>query len=190
MSKQEIRQEIRKQRDRYQFIHRDSVRIWDILEQSSLYKKARTIFTYCSFGSEVETFFTLEPMMRHGKKVCLPRLKDKSYMEFHVLEHLKRLERNRYGVYEPPMWEATCVPAADSLMLVPGVAFDLQGNRIGFGGGFYDCYLQRHPQTRTMGICFDFQLLEGTIPVEETDQKLQYILTTRGIYNVEEGVWL
>ncbi len=190
MNKQEIRKEIRGQRDRYQFIHRDSVRIWDILEQSTLYKKAKTIFTYCSFGSEVETIFTLEPMMRHGKKVCLPRLKDKPQMEFHLLEQLKKLERNRYGVYEPPIWASTCTPDADSLMLVPGVAFDLEGNRIGFGGGFYDCYLQRYPETVTMGLCFDFQLLEDTIPVEETDQKLQYILTTRGIYNVEEGIWL
>ena len=190
MSKQDIRREIRNRRDRYHYIHRDSVRIWDILEQSSLYHKAKTVFTYCSFGSEVETYFTLEIMLRHGKRVCLPRMQDKPKMEFHVLEGLKHLKRNRFGVYEPPMWESVCVPDADSLMLVPGVAFDTLGNRIGLGGGFYDCYLQRYPWTLTLGLCFDFQLLEEPIPVEETDQKLRYLLMPRGIYNVEKGAWI
>ena len=184
---------MRSRRDRYAYVHRDSVRIWDILEQSSLYQQAKTIFTYVSLGSEVETYFTLEPMLRQRKKVCLPRLKDKPEMEFHVLDQVKRLERNRYGIYEPAQWDPVCTPDSGALMLVPGLAFDAFGNRVGFGGGFYDCYLQRFPQTVTMGLAFDFQFIENyekAIPAEETDQKLQYILTPKGIYSVQEGAWI
>ena len=193
MTKQEIRQAMRTKRDRYPSIHIDSVRIWDLLEHSKLYQKAQRIFTHCSFGSEVETVFTLEHMLRQGKEVYLPRLQERRQMEFHVLEYVKKLERNRFGVYEPPMWERIGTPDAKSLMLVPGVAFDVMGNRVGFGGGFYDSYLERFPNTLTMGMCFDFQFIEDRdmlIPTEATDRKMDYVLTPRGIYSIEEGSWI
>ena len=182
---------MRAKRDRHPNIHRDSVRIWDTLEQSSLYQRAQTIFAYFSFGSEVETFFALEQMLRQGKRVCLPRLGEKRQMSFHELEQMKGLERNRFGVYEPPLRAALCEPDARSLMLVPGLAFDAMGNRIGFGGGFYDCYLQRFPETVTVGLAFDFQFMEEeTIPAEETDRRLQYVLSPKGIYSVQEGTFI
>ena len=63
----------------------------------------------------------------------------------------------------------------------------------GFGGGYYDTYLEKFPNTKTMGICFDFQLIEDKnfeLPTEPTDRQVDYILMPRGIYNVKEGIMI
>ena len=192
-TKNEIRMEMRQKRNSYPSVQFDSVQAWNVLESSDLYWNAKSIFTYCSFGSEVETVFTFERMLQHGKKVYLPRMKGPRFMEFHEMEHLKELERNRLGVYEPPVWAEIGTPDENSLMLIPGLVFDLKGNRLGFGGGYYDTYLEKFPNTKTMGICFDFQLIEDKnfeLPTEPTDRQVDYILMPRGIYNVKEGIMI
>ena len=192
-TKQEIRMEMRQKRNSYPSVQIDSVKVWDVLESSDLYWNAKSIFTYCSFGSEVETVFTFERMIKQGKKVCLPRMMGPRTMEFHELEHLNQLERNRFGVYEPSMWTPVTTPDANSLMLIPGLVFDKNGNRLGFGGGYYDTYLEKFPNTKTMGVCFDFQLIldEGfELPIEPTDRMVDYILMPRGIYDVKKGIML
>lgn len=181
---------MRIRRDRYPDVHKDSVRIWDVLEKSVLYRNAQSIFTYISCGSEVETYFTLDQIRRQGKQFYLPRIQEGGRMDFYGVENIYHMERNRYGIYEPSMREQKKEPDAHSLMLVPGLAFDLSGERIGYGRGYYDRYLQRFPELTTVGLCYDFQITAEPLPADDTDRKLQYLISPRGLYSVEKGAWL
>lgn len=113
-------------------------------------------------------------------------------MDFYQIEEGQRLERNRFGIYEPPERALRQEPDQNTLILVPGLAFDDKGGRIGFGSGYYDRYLERHAKANmtTVGICFDFQLLQEPVPSDDTDQKMQYVLTPKGMYAVKEEIWL
>ena len=190
MNKQQVRNEMRRKRERYPHIHRDSVQIWDTLEKSLVYRRAKSVFTYCSYGSEVETYFWLETVKRQGKRLCLPRIRENYQMDFYELAKAAHMERNQYGIYEPSPWENQWIPDQDTLIIVPGLAFDLSGGRIGYGGGYYDRYLQRYPGSVAMGLGFDFQLVEETLPTEAEDQRLQYLLLPKGLYDVKRGSWI
>lgn len=181
---------MRIRRDKHPGVHRDSVRIWDVLEKNPLYQKAKNIFSYCSFGSEVETYFWLENVKRDGKRLCLPKVRADNQMDFMEVDVMQHMERNRYGIYEPSERAAVWVPDEHSLLLLPGLAFDYLGNRIGYGSGYYDRYLEKHPKPVTMGLCFDFQFCREVLPTGEQDQKVQYVATPQGIYCVGKGAWI
>ena len=123
-------------RDQYAYTHRDSIRIWDHLEQSPIYQQAHTIFAYFSFRSEVETYLIMEHALRYAKTLCLPRIEEGHKMTFYRQQDRTSLQRNRFGIYEPLPWAPKQEPDAETLMLVPGLAFDYQGGRIGYGSGF------------------------------------------------------
>ncbi len=169
------------------------MKIWHHLEQSALYQKARQIFAYASFGSEVETYTMIESSRRLGKRVCLPRVNTgtadpqaERTMEFREISMPHTVERSRFGIYEPAFWEQICTPEEDTLILVPGLAFDYAGGRIGFGKGFYDRYLSRFRQGIRMGVCFEFQVTEKQLPCGEMDERMQYLLLPGGLYSIQE----
>lgn len=190
MTKQELRKNMHKKRDRYAYIHRDSMRIWDILEKSTIYQEAETIFAYCSFRSEVETWVMIENALRQGKRLCLPRIKEGHQMTFYLHENRMHLQKNRFGIYEPSAHALKQEPDLQTLMLVPGLVFDDRGGRIGYGSGYYDRYLSRYPFLRTMGLCYDFQLQQEKLELSLQDRPMQYLLTPQGIYETEKGEWL
>jgi 5-formyltetrahydrofolate cyclo-ligase len=88
-------------------------------------------------------------------------------------------ETGRWGLEEPPARGAPLVPDSRTLILVPGVAYDRDGYRLGYGGGYYDRYFHRHPCSR-MGLCFaDFLLPQ--LPAEAHDQRVSYVMTELGL---------
>ncbi|MCI8633736.1 MAG: 5-formyltetrahydrofolate cyclo-ligase [Lachnospiraceae bacterium] len=190
MTKQQLRKKMNEKRDQYAYTHRDSIRIWDLLEKSPLYQQAHTIFAYFSFRSEVETYMVMEHALRYQKALCLPRIEEGHRMEFYLQEDRSSFQRNRFGIYEPAPWARRQEPDQKTLMLVPGLAFDYQGGRIGYGSGFYDRYLERYRFVKTVGLCFDFQLQEEALEMDEKDFRMQYIAAPKGIYCVEKGEWL
>lgn len=124
---------------------------------SDVYRNARTIYGYLPFNQEVRTLPLLQQALSDGKQLALPKCFGRE-MRFIQMTDLSRIRISSFGAPEPledfPIAED---PAA--LVLVPGLAFDASGHRMGYGGGFYDRFLSKEPTHPTIALCFDFQIL-------------------------------
>ena len=121
------------------------------------YRQAKTIYGYLPYNQEVRTVPILEQALLDGKQVAVPKVYGDT-MRFIVLADLTATEKSDMGIPEPIADE----PVANdpyALVLMPGLAFDRQGNRMGYGGGFYDKFLQAEPHHPTVALCYDFQML-------------------------------
>jgi len=131
--------------------------------ETELYKKSESILSYVSIHGEFETKYVNRRILAEGKTLLLPKTYEKRVMKAFEVIDLKSLEKNSFGLHEP--LETT--EKLPDLIIIPGVAFDINGNRIGFGGGFYDRYLEGK-KIRTIGLCYGFQIVDN-IPKEEHD---------------------
>ena len=133
------------------------------------FAEADGVFTYLSFGAEVDTRILIECAWTVGKAVALPRVVPGTrQMRWYAVDSLDCLERSSFGVEEPPADPAREVTPRDfhtPVALVPGLAFDREGYRLGYGGGFYDKFLAQEPEHPTLALCYGFQLF----PCLETD---------------------
>ena len=180
MEKRALRREMKRRRQAISEAERqDMSRIaWHRLWESKPFQRAQTIFLYLGFGSEMETAALAEECWKRGKRTAFPRVTGPRQMEFFYATALNDFEAGSYGVLEPPYEEAKrALPDAGTVILVPGLAFDRRGYRIGYGGGYYDAYLTRYPDCTAIGTCFDFQLLTEDLPAEAHDRTLQYVVT-------------
>ena len=140
---------------------------------SPLYKEAKTIYGYLPYNQEVRTVPMLEQALREGKRVAVPKVYGDE-MKFIYLDDLTKVEKGYSGIPEPILDE----PVADdatALVLMPGLAFDPQGHRIGYGGGFYDKFLASEPDHPTLALCYDFQMLPH-LETEEFDMPVDCVL--------------
>lgn len=151
------------------------------LVQTEAYKKAKSIWTYVSMPREVQTFPLIEAAWEDGKKVAVPKVVGSDTLQFIELTSYDQLEEGYFHVLEPTSGDRAEDESA--LIVMPGVAFDLSGNRIGYGKGFYDRFLISHPTHPTAAFSFDFALRDH-IPAEEHDQKPDLIITDRRIIRV------
>ncbi|MBR4726506.1 MAG: 5-formyltetrahydrofolate cyclo-ligase [Clostridia bacterium] len=148
------------------------------LTDSGLYRDAGLILAYVSIRSEVETRAIISHALAHNKTVAVP-LCVGDQMEFCRISALDQLRPGRFGVPEPdPASCARCDPPPSALCLVPGLAFDRSGRRLGYGAGFYDRYLAAHAVIR-LGLCAA-RCLADALPAEPTDQTMDLILTESG----------
>lgn len=175
-TKQEIREQLKKVRKRLEDSDwkQATDKITEKVIQSDAFREATDIFCYMSIANEVGTTGIIEEAWRLGKEVWMPKVSGTD-MDFYQVQSLEELRTGAFGVPEPS-GEGEKASAEDGLMIVPGVAFDREGHRIGYGKGYYDQYIRRHPAVITMGIAFDFQLMEK-IPVEEQDENVDFIVT-------------
>lgn len=138
-----------------------------------LYRQASAVYGYLSFNQEVYTIPLLEQILADGKRVAVPKVESGS-MVFYWMEDLTQVQPGYAGIPEP---DGSQPPADDAaaLVLVPGLAFDTAGNRMGYGGGFYDKFLaaRSHP---TIALCYDFQLL-STLEPQPHDIPVDVVLT-------------
>lgn len=151
--------------------------------------RSRILLCYVSYGSELDTHELIQEALRLEKEVYLPKVLPGHQMEFFRIEALDELQPGFHGIPEPPESSqihrgipeteegaasatAQYMDFGQALMVMPGVAYDPWGNRLGYGGGYYDRYLAAHPQflTYSIGIGHSCQLVEE-LPVEETDCK-------------------
>lgn len=162
------------------------------------YREAEVILAYVNYKSEVETTFLIEQALADGKNVFAPKVAGRE-MEFWKVTSLEDLQEGYQGIREPVQsisfseWMKAC----KIMMLVPGAVFDRERHRIGYGGGFYDRYLNRlaenmdcatqmwdhieHASFITAALAYSCQVLEQ-IPHEEHDRKPDLIVTEKGIY--------
>lgn len=138
------------------------------------YRAARSIYGYLSYNQEVRTLPILEQAQRDGKRVAVPKIFGDE-MKFLWLDDLTAIAPGAYGIPEPIADE----PAADdetALVLMPGIAFDPDGHRCGYGGGFYDKYLAAHSQHPTLALCYGFQMFEH-LDTDAHDIPVDFVLS-------------
>ena len=140
---------------------------------SDAYRNAKTIYGYLPYNQEVRTTPMLAQALKDGKRVAVPKVYGEE-MKFIYLEDLSKVEKGYAGIPEPIADE----PIADdktALVLMPGMAFDPQGHRIGYGGGFYDKFLCAEPGHPTLALCYEFQMLPE-LETEEHDIPVDYVI--------------
>jgi len=158
-SKQELRRAIRQQKqamDEEEILRRSSL-LCDLFLQTEAYKAAKTVYGYLPMNQEVRTEDILRQALADGKQVALPKCFGKT-MEFILVEDLSRVTSSAFGAPEP-VENSPVARDETALVLVPGIAFDRRGHRLGYGGGYYDRFLAREPEHPTISLCYDFQLL-------------------------------
>ena len=172
MDKKELRAMIRAQKRAMteQEIESKSQRLTELFLATDAYRQAKTIYGYLPYNQEVRTEALLEQALRDGKRVAVPKCYGDE-MRFIYQDDLSKVEKGYCGIPEPVADE----PLGDdptALVLMPGLAFDEEGHRIGYGGGFYDKFLMQEPEHPTLALCYDFQMLpelhteEFDIPVD------------------------
>lgn len=141
-------------------------------------------YPFVSYGTELDTLNILKQVLQHpisGRmlRVAVPRVEGRE-MDFYEIHSMEDLEPGYQGILEP---KADCpeVEAREGFMLLPGLAFDREGNRVGYGGGYYDRYLERYGSERllTVAVAFDYQVVDH-IEGEVHDIRPQIILTSQG----------
>jgi 5-formyltetrahydrofolate cyclo-ligase len=150
-----------------------SERLGEQFRASACYQKAKTVYGYLPYNQEVRTVPMLEQAIRDGKRVAVPKVCGDE-MKFIYMDDLSLVEKGYAGIPEP----IADGPVADdptALVLMPGLAFDRQGHRIGYGGGFYDRFLAQEPGHPTVALCYEFQMLEN-LQTEEFDIPVDEVL--------------
>ncbi|MDI6878963.1 MAG: 5-formyltetrahydrofolate cyclo-ligase [Desulfitobacteriaceae bacterium] len=148
------------------------------------YEKAQTVMLFLNFRDEVETTALAEETLTRGKQLVLPRCAPQGILIPALIRDLDQdIEPGTWGIREPRLQglrEAD--PWAIDLVIVPGAAFDGQGNRLGYGGGYYDRFFGRlRPQVLRVAIAFATQVLPE-VPVDPHDQKMSILVTEEGVH--------
>ena len=175
MDKKALRAAIRQQKRAMteEEIVSKSEKLGQLLARNELYRKAKTFYGYLPYNQEVRTVPMLEQALRDGKRVAVPKCYGDT-MKFIYMDDLSQVAPGYAGIPEPIADE----PVADdptALVLMPGMAFDPQGHRIGYGGGFYDKFLAAEPDHPTLALCYDFQMLSH-LETEEFDIPVDCVL--------------
>jgi len=146
------------------------------LLRNRIFKKAKIVMFYIAFGGEVNTAEMIREAQKIGKVICVPICrKDKEIMQPAILEDYATLKKGPYGVYEPAT-EKLVKPEDLDLVIVPGLAFDKKGNRLGRGKGYYDRFLgSLSDKTHSIGLAFDFQILP-LIPTTTHDVSVKKLI--------------
>ena len=142
-----------------------------------IYRSSDVIFAYMAYNKEVRTKSIIEQAWADGKKVAIPKVPDKRNLCFHYISSFDDIEIGYGGVYEPKYDN----PATDysALIIVPGIAFDYELNRIGDGGGYYDRYFAKNKDLdlSKAALAYDFQIIKKLDVIEDYDERLDLIVT-------------
>ncbi|NPD92678.1 5-formyltetrahydrofolate cyclo-ligase [Xylanibacter muris] len=176
-SKRELRNHIRNIKRQFtkQQLEELSLEIINRIKTNPQFNKARTILLYCSLPDEVETHELIDFACKEGKQILLPKVIGNTIMEIRKYTGRKDMIAGAYKIMEPTGDIFTDYDSIE-LAIIPGMAFDTQGNRLGRGKGYYDRFLEKIPGTYKIGLCFHFQILDN-IPTEHTDIKMNEVLT-------------
>ena len=144
------------------------------------YADASVLLAYVSFSSEVNTHFLIEKAWRDGKRVAVPKCVDDQKLEFEYIHSFDDLAPGKFGIPEPMTGESVKYEPDDKcLVLLPGVAYTNSGDRLGYGGGYYDRYLKKHESIPRVMLAYSLQEAEE-LPVDEQDVPADMIVTEIG----------
>ncbi|WP_052807308.1 5-formyltetrahydrofolate cyclo-ligase [Risungbinella massiliensis] len=145
------------------------------------YQQSHTILCYSAIQDELSCDKIIENAWNHNKRVCLPKVMAKGKMEPFVVESWKDLTHGAFGILEPDRNKCNFVkPEEIDLALLPGIAFDQNGYRLGYGGGYYDRFFELYPSIYRGGLT-DRELLIETVFPEAHDQRVDFVMTQTGL---------
>lgn len=145
------------------------------------YRDSDRLLAYADYNHEVMTGYIIETAWKDGKEVAVPKVVGQD-MVFYKLTDFAQLEKGYFGIPEPARGEI--VQWENAVMIMPGVAFDRENHRVGYGGGFYDRFLEKHPQIKRVAVAFDFQMMPE-VPTEPTDISPEVIVTEKEVYRLK-----
>ncbi len=187
MDKKEIRALMRSQKAALtkDFVADYSRRVTERFVSQPFYQYAKVLYAYLTFNQELRTDGLIRQAWADGKRVAVPRVLGKGVMEFYYIDSFDGFIRSAFGVPEPPEDPEKLADEREVLLLMPGLAFDRAHNRVGYGGGFYDRYLERKQAEGTRffkpALAYDFQIVDR-IPANEHDIRVDAILTADGMF--------
>ena len=150
------------------------------LIQRQEYVDASVLLAYVSFSSEVNTHFLIEKAWSDGKRVAVPKCVDDQKLEFQYIHSFDDLAPGKYGIPEPVTGDRVEYSEDDKcLLLLPGVAYTNSGDRLGYGGGYYDRYLKKHDTIPNVMLAYSLQEAES-LPVDDKDVPADMIITEIG----------
>jgi len=151
------------------------------LVASPEFQNAKTILLYCPKPDEVDTWAAITAALVQAKTVCLPRTDEQAKeITAYRISASEKLEKAAYGIFEPPADEKKAIAAEKiELIIVPGVAFDIHGDRVGHGLGYYDKFLAKAKNAKKVAIAFDFQVVGEKIVCESHDVTVDRIITEK-----------
>ena len=184
MQKKQYRQEIRKKLAGLskEYSEEASLRIFSFLREMEVFQRAKTIFCFVSTPEEINTHPIIAYAWNCGKRVAVPKCMEKGHMEAYVIQSEGDLEEGKFGILEPKDGCEMLEPSQINLIILPCLSCDREGNRLGYGGGYYDRYLEKCGAVRVV-ICREKLMMEE-IPSEPFDQKPHYLITEKGVYSV------
>lgn len=180
MDKKQLRKQIRERKKEFSLSEKIELSrpVFEKIEKEELFKEAKVVLLYYSMDDEVYTHDFVEKHYK-TKTILLPCVDgdDLILRQYLGIESMKAGEQ--FGILEPVGKEFNDLEKID-LMIIPGVAFDKEKNRLGRGRGFYDRLLKTVNATK-IGVCFDFQVVEQ-VPTEDFDVKMDVVISTTNIY--------
>lgn len=175
MDKKTLRKQIREQKRAMtpEQITTASEKLVRMFLETELYRQAKTIYGYLPYNQEVRTVPILQQALADGKRVAVPKVCGEE-MKFIYMTDLTQVETGYAGIPEP-IADGPVGDDPTALVLMPGMAFTKDGQRMGYGGGFYDKFLAEEPNHPTIALCYDFQIFES-LPTEEFDIPVDCVL--------------
>lgn len=161
-----------------------SEKIEDTLFNLEQYKKSKTAMFFVSFNSEVHTPDMIIKALK-DKIVIIPKVVQNEIEPSVIIDFDNLIPSGKFGILEPIELMKIAYKNID-LVLVPGIAFDREGHRIGYGFGCYDRFLKKVLKAVKIGLCFDFQVIDG-IPKEEHDVPVDFIITEKRIIDCKKN---
>lgn len=183
MDKKTTREEIKTKRSKLnqKEVAKNNKEIVSHISVSRMFLEGKVVMGYLAMDTEVNLDPVLQLALTSAKIVCVPRILDKEgNMEAACLTSMKQLERDEYGIRKPQEPCEIINPSDIDVVLVPGLGFTQAGGRLGRGKGFYDRFLPSCTKAKTIGVCYDFQVLKE-LPLNGHDVKVDYLVTERAL---------
>ena len=181
ISKNELRQVIFKKRQQLSQAYRQEAqnKIYQQVFDLPLFKAAKSVLIYTSTEEEMDTRPIIEEGWKLGKTMTVPRVYPKRQMEAHVITPDSTYQVSKFGIPEPLADSPIIDPQDLDLIIMPCVSCNNQGQRIGYGGGFYDCFLLRAKNVPVI-LPYFAKLQSEEIPTEDHDQTADVVITEEG----------
>lgn len=188
--KKTLRKEISARRNQLSVCEMDelSQEIFKQVLSLNVLSSDKKVLTYVSYKSEVRTNNIIEYCLCHNIDVYTPKVIE-DHMDFYKISSYGELKSGAYGILEPITSDKyksnkRINHIMNDIIIMPGLVFDTNGGRIGYGGGYYDRYLCTHIHLLKIAVCYDFQLIEsGIIPKDQYDISPDIIVTDKRILN-------
>lgn len=184
MQKKQYRKEIKEKLSLLSEAYRKeaSEKIFEFLCGMEPFQDAKTIFCFVSTPEEIDTRPIIQYAWEQGKRVAVPRCLEKGQMQACIISKETDLEEGKFGILEPKSGCEVLAPEQIDLIILPCLSCDRKGNRLGYGGGYYDRYLEHYDGVRVL-ICRE-KLMLDRVPKEPFDQKPHFLITEKGLFPI------